>query len=157
MTAARLTLGATCLSSSIHLALRLYSKVIKPVVLPPGLSRRSTRPAPTGSETSTNTIGNVRLTRCKAVTLSVPAARTTSGVRATNSAAYLRSRSTFSPQRMSMRMLRPSVQPNRCRACRNAATNGWAARVSLQTAHCNGASRSSNRGRLLRSALALLG
>src|SRR5262249_28802111 len=41
-----------------------------------------------------------------------PEARMTSGARATNSAAYLRMRSgSPAPQRMSMRTLRPSVQP----------------------------------------------
>ena len=46
-----------------------------------------------------------------------------SGASATNSAAALRSRSTSSsPQRVSIRTLRPSFQPNCCRACWNAAS-----------------------------------
>src|SRR5262249_21192497 len=50
----------------------------------------STKPAPTGSTMATNTIGKVRLICCNAATLGAPAAMTTSGASATNSAAYLR-------------------------------------------------------------------
>ena len=35
----------------------LYSNMIKPVALPPGRAMLSTKPAPTGSTTTTNTIG----------------------------------------------------------------------------------------------------
>ena len=38
-----------------------YSNCIKPVALPPGRARLSTKPAPTGSMTITNTIGTVRV------------------------------------------------------------------------------------------------
>ena len=49
-------------------------------------------------------------------------ARMTSGASATNSAAYLRMRSALpAPQRMSMRMLRPMIQPDCCSPCGNAA------------------------------------
>lgn len=114
-TMARVTCGATCLRSSSHLPLILYSKFIKPVVLPPGRARLSTKPAPTGSETRMNTIGTVRVAFCNASTPNVPAANRTSGASATSSAAYLRSRSgSFSPQRTSIRTLRPSLQPS-CR------------------------------------------
>jgi len=61
MTATRFTLGAISLSSSGHLALRLYSNCTKPVALPPGSARLSTMPEPTGSGTSANTIGMVRV------------------------------------------------------------------------------------------------
>ena len=47
MTATRVTLGAICLSSSSHFPLMLYSKSMKPVALPPGRARLSTKPAPT--------------------------------------------------------------------------------------------------------------
>ena len=51
----------------------------------------------------------------------LPVARMTSGASATNSAACLRLRSASPPpQRVSIRTLRPSVQPNSCSACRNA-------------------------------------
>src|SRR5262245_47956674 len=55
MTATRVTLGAICLSISTHLPLSLYSNAMKPVALPPGRARLSTKPAPTGSGTSANT------------------------------------------------------------------------------------------------------
>ena len=47
-TAARVTPGAICLSSSSHFPLKLYSNCMKPVALPPGYARLSTNPAPTG-------------------------------------------------------------------------------------------------------------
>src|SRR5262249_2531088 len=49
MTAAPLTGGPTPFSSSSHLPLMPYSKIVKPVALPPGRARLSTKPAPTGS------------------------------------------------------------------------------------------------------------
>ena len=67
-----------------------YSKFMNPVMLPPGRERLSTKPAATGSETSTNTIGTVRVAGCNAPTIGVAAAKMTSGARAANSAAYLR-------------------------------------------------------------------
>src|SRR6516225_10673155 len=122
-TATRVTLGATCLRRSSHFPLKLYSNTKKPVALPPGLARLSTMPPPTGSTTPTNTIGKVRLLRCNGATLKVPLARMTSGPSASNSVAYLRARSTSSsPQRVSIRMLPPSVQPNCCSFCLNAAS-----------------------------------
>src|SRR5262245_48962945 len=48
-TAARATLGATCLSRSSHFPLRPYSNIVNPVALPPGRARLATKPAPTGS------------------------------------------------------------------------------------------------------------
>ena len=50
-TATRVTRGAICLSSSSHFPLMPNSKVVKPVALPPGRARLSTKPAPTGSVT----------------------------------------------------------------------------------------------------------
>src|SRR5215472_3342214 len=90
------TRGATCLRSSSHFPLKLYSNSIKPVVLPPGPDRVSTKPSPTGSVTAANTIGKVWVTRCNAATLRVPLAKMTSGASATSSATYSRSRSTSS-------------------------------------------------------------
>src|SRR6185436_11863160 len=60
-TAARVTPGAISLSSSSHFPLRPYSNMRKPVALPPGRARLATKPAPTGSMTTTNTIGKVRV------------------------------------------------------------------------------------------------
>jgi hypothetical protein len=57
---------------------RLLRCVGNPVALPPGRAALSTKPAPTGSGTCTNTIGTVRLTCCKACTGWLPLARTTS-------------------------------------------------------------------------------
>src|SRR5215475_10589733 len=124
-TTARVTPGAISLSSSSHLPLMLHSNEMKPVTLPPGRARLSTKPAPTASPTPVNTVGTVRLTCRSGPRVVVPEARMTSGVSATSSAAYLRMRSGLpAPQRMSMRMLRPSVQPNSCRPLRNAARRG---------------------------------
>ena len=60
-TATRFTPGATSLSNSSHFALIPYSNCVKPVTLPPGRARLSTKPAPTGSGTFANTIGTVRV------------------------------------------------------------------------------------------------
>ena len=89
MTAARVMRGATSLSSSSHFPLKPYSIMVNPVALPPGRAKLATKPALTGSITCTNTIGMVRVIRCKAATLLLVAARITSGASATNSAAYL--------------------------------------------------------------------
>ena len=89
-TAARVTPGAISLSSSSHFAAKPYSNIIKPVALPPGRDRLSTKPALTGSGTITNTIGTVRVTWSNGATLTLPIARMTSGASATNSVAYLR-------------------------------------------------------------------
>src|SRR5450631_2606025 len=55
MTPARTMAGATCLRSSSHLPLKLKSNCMKPVALPPGCARLSTKPAPTGSTADVNT------------------------------------------------------------------------------------------------------
>ena len=51
-TATSVTPGAISLSSSSHFPPMLYSKFMKPVALPPGRARLSTKPAPTGSTTA---------------------------------------------------------------------------------------------------------
>jgi len=103
-----------------------YSNAVNPVALPPGCARLATNPAPTGSMTFANTIGALRLACCSAATLALAEARMTSGASPTNSAAYVRLRSA-SPagQRVSIRTLRPSVQPNCCSPSRNAASRAW--------------------------------
>src|SRR5262245_50335673 len=55
--AARATRGATALSSSSHLPPIEGSKLVNPVILPPGRARLATKPAPTGFATWQNTIG----------------------------------------------------------------------------------------------------
>ena len=72
MTAARVTPGAISLSSSSHFPLMPYSNRVKPVALPPGRARLSTKPAPTGSVTCANTIGTVRVACCNGATVEVP-------------------------------------------------------------------------------------
>src|SRR5215813_9568311 len=122
-TPARVTRGSICLRSSSHFALMPYSNQVKPVALPAGRARLATNPALTGSTTATNTIGIVRVACCNAPTIRLPIARMTSGVSATISATFLRmsSASQPNPQRISIRTLRASVQPNCCRVCWNAA------------------------------------
>ena len=122
MTAARVTLGAISLSSSSHLPPKLYSNEVNPVTLPLGRARLSTIPAPTGSATSTNTIGTLRVACSNGATAAAPLVRMTSGERATNSEAYLRASAALPAlQRKSIRKLRPSIQPNCCSRCLNAA------------------------------------
>src|SRR5262245_55748683 len=76
-------------------------------VLPPGLARLATMPAPTGSTTFTNTVGTVRVACCNALTFRLPEDKMESGASATSSCAYLRSRSLspLLPKRKSNRML----------------------------------------------------
>jgi hypothetical protein len=126
-TAARVTRGATSLSSSSHFPLIPYSKIVNPVALPPGRAKLVTKPAPTGSMTCTNTIGRVRVACRSGTTVVVPVAATrTSGASATNSAACLRTSSALVvAQRVSTRTFPPSLQPNRRKPCINAAMRAW--------------------------------
>ena len=78
--------------------------MVKPVALPPGRARLSTKPAPTGSTTLVNTIGTVRVA-CSMPRWPCWHARMTSGASATNSAAYLRCR-------------RHCRRPSECRSAR---------------------------------------
>jgi hypothetical protein len=89
-TAARVTFGASSLSTSSHFPLMLYSNAANPVALPPGRTRLLTNPAPTGSMTPANTIGTLRVTRFSAATLGLAPATITSGARPTNSSEYWR-------------------------------------------------------------------
>src|SRR5215472_16090926 len=87
-TAARVAAGAICFSSSSHFALKLYSNCRKPVEFPPGCDRLSTKPDPTGSGTTTNTIGTVRVVLVNCSVATAPPDKITSGASAINSAAY---------------------------------------------------------------------
>src|SRR5262249_24681651 len=89
-TAARLTAGATSLSSSSHFPPKLYSKDMKLVALPPGRAKLSTKPAATGSPTVGNTTGTVWVACSVAPTVEAPWATITSGASAANSAACRR-------------------------------------------------------------------
>src|SRR6516164_446030 len=64
MTAACLTWGAICLSSSSHFPLIPYSADAKPVALPPGRARLSTKPPATGQMLA---IEGKKLARCNPV------------------------------------------------------------------------------------------
>src|SRR5215472_2904800 len=111
-TATRVVLGDISLSRSSNFALKLNSKLVKPVALPPGRAKLATKPLPTGSIVVTNTIGTVRLICSKSATIELAVPRTTSGFDATNSAAYLRNSSVLpAPQRVSTCTLPPSCSP----------------------------------------------
>src|SRR5262249_36160914 len=120
-TATRVRPGAISLSSSNHFPLMPYSVKLNPVALPPGRAKLSTKPPPTGSPTFTNTIGTARVASSKGGKLGLPVARMTSGASAISSAAYLRTSSVLVGQRVSMRTLWPSIQPNFSSPPRNAA------------------------------------
>jgi hypothetical protein len=123
MIAARVMPGAICLSNSKNLPPMLYSTVMKPVTLPPGRPRLSTKPAAIGSPAIGNTIGTVRVACRNGPTVEEPWARMTSGASAANSAACLRiSAASVVAQRMSTRRLRPIIQPNCPSTCRNTPT-----------------------------------
>src|SRR5829696_1002789 len=80
---------------STHLPPISGSNVLNPVVFPPGLERLSTSPAPTGSFTTTNTVGTVVLSCFNALRPGVPFTTTTSGRSCTTSFACTRARSGF--------------------------------------------------------------
>src|SRR5262245_36603667 len=112
-TATRIRPGAICLSNSNHFALRLNSNDMKPVALPPGRAKLSTYPAPTGSLTTVNTIGTVRVDSNNGPTLEAPPARMTSGASAPSSAECLRISVMLGvAQRVSIRRFCPMPQPN---------------------------------------------
>ena len=70
-----------------------------------------------------NTIGTVRVACSNGPTVVAAGARMTSGASAANSAACLQiSAASVVAQRVSMRTLRPMVQPKSASACRNAPT-----------------------------------
>ena len=115
--AIRVKRGAICFSSSTHLPAMLNSQAMNPVTLPPGRAKLSTTPAPTGSTPRVNTMGMTRVACSKGDRVEFPPARMTSGARAANSAACLRSSAASElAQRVSMFMLRPIVQPKTARA-----------------------------------------
>src|SRR5262245_33927802 len=121
-TATRVTRGAISLNNSSHFPARLYSNWVKPVTLPPGRAMLSTKPDPSGSMTCVNTIGVVGAACSIGASTTLLGSRITSGARAASSAASFWVRAGLkAPQRYSMRILRPTVQPEVCSACSNAA------------------------------------
>src|SRR5262249_45652781 len=80
-----------------------------------------------------------RVARRNGSTPALPDTKMTSGACATNSAAYLRVSSSLPPDhRKSIWTFSPTVHPNCCRACRNAALRfcawGWFAPQTMRTA-----------------------
>ena len=136
-TAARVTPGAISLSSSSHFPLDAVFELretrwrCRPAA--PGSRRSRRRPDRRRARTRSARCGSPAAT---AATVAPPVARMTSGASATNSAAYLRMRSASpAAQRVSIRTLRPSVQPNSCSPCRNAATRACPSGSSAASAH----------------------
>src|SRR5262245_66690562 len=66
MTAALTMPGAISLSSSSHFPVSDGSKLVKAVALLPGRAMLATKPLPKGSDTPTNTIGMLRVSRRRA-------------------------------------------------------------------------------------------
>ena len=63
---------------------------VKPVMLPPGRDRLATKPCPTGSLTTLNTIGIVLVACFSAAVIGVPLPTMRSGAERTNSVAEAR-------------------------------------------------------------------
>jgi hypothetical protein len=97
----------------------------KPVTLPPGRAKLATRRLPTGSPAFANTIGMSEVAFFAASAGGVECVTMTSTLSRTNSPAISAKRSGRpSPQRYSIMMLRPSIQPSSPRRCANAALHG---------------------------------
>ena len=93
-------------------------------MLLPGCGKLATKPLPIGSATSAKTMGMVRVCCSSAAVAGVLCERMRSGCSATSSFANRRidSSSPGAAQRVSIRMLRPSVHPSFWSPSRNAAT-----------------------------------
>src|SRR5262245_41790110 len=74
MKATRAREGETSLRNSSHLPPIDASRLTKPVMLPPGRARLATNPLPTGSETTTKTMGRVLASRATAAVTGVACA-----------------------------------------------------------------------------------
>src|SRR5262249_10089375 len=122
MKVTRVIAGAILLSSSSDFPNIAYSMKVKPVTLPPGRARLEMKPCPTGSFSSTKTIGIERITCTASERVTLPFATMMSGASRAISVTSPRTRPT-SPavQYQSMRRFFPSVQPSACRPCRKAA------------------------------------
>ena len=107
-----------------------FRSPIRPVTFAPGRPRLSIKPAPTGSVTTANTIGTVRVTRRKGGTAALVKPIRTWGASATSSSACFRRSPSSRPQRISTRRLRPSVQPSCCNPRKKARKRAWNSRSS---------------------------
>jgi len=87
ITATRVVCGTISLSSWSHLPPISGSKLLKPVIFPPGCARLGTRPWPTGSEIMAKTIGIVEVARCRGPTTGDPTQTITAGFEAAISSA----------------------------------------------------------------------
>src|SRR5262249_37120096 len=97
--------------------------VDRPVTLPPGRARLATRPVPSGSAATANTIG-ITDVACLTTRAATPDVTMTSTLSLTNSAAISAKRSLRpSPQRYSMVTVRPSIQPSSRSRCTKAVTD----------------------------------
>ncbi len=105
--------GASCLNVSRILPNIESSRLVKPVILPPGRAKLSTNPKPTGSICPGSTMGTERESCTSTGTTRPPTVTTTSEFDATRLAALARTRSILSVvQRSSNCTLTPSVQPS---------------------------------------------
>ena len=116
--------GTVSFSSSNHLPVCVGSERVKPVTLPPGRGKLTTRPLPIGSLRLAKTMGMVRVCCSSAVVAGVVFETMTSGWSATSSFANrcIAAASVGAAQRVSSRMLLPSVHPSLRSPSRNAAT-----------------------------------
>ncbi len=131
MTAIRTINGSASLRSCIHFPPIELSKLLNPVMLPPGRDKLCTKPDSTGSEMFTNMIGITLVPFLSAAAVGVERATNTSGLSMTNSRANASARAALLPaKRTSTRMLCPSIQPSSVSPCRNAANSTWPAASS---------------------------
>src|SRR6516164_2474855 len=123
MIANRRRSGTTSRNSSRRLPARSVDWSDRPVMLPPGRDRLATKPLPTGSFATANTIGMTDVA-CFTASSAVPDVTMTSTFSWTNSAAISTNRSSRpSPHRYSTAMVRPSIQPKSRNRCAKAATH----------------------------------
>ena len=111
--ASRRRFGKISRKCSRRLAPRSRDWLESPVTFPPGLAKDATRPLPIGSPATGHTIGMTAVACLAASAGSVAIANITSTWSLTNSAAISTKRSGRpSPQRYSILMVRPSIQPS---------------------------------------------
>jgi hypothetical protein len=132
----RVTAGATSLSRSSHFPNIAYSKKVNPVTLPPGRTRLEMKPCPTGSVTSTKTIGIERIACTASERITLPFATMTSGASRASSATAPRMRP-ISPavQRQSMRRFCPLGPTQRPQALLKGRRARLSFRIILRIVH----------------------
>src|SRR5262249_8427821 len=120
--------GTTSRKSSSRLPARSGVRTDRPVTLPPGRARLATRPVPTGSPITADTIGISAVACFAATTGGVAYVTITSTLSRTNSAA-ISARFSYRPsaQRYSIATVRPSIQPSSRNRCTKAVTHRFMA------------------------------